>query len=96
MGDAESWAFFYNRDVYVGRLYCYILKEIHEVATMPHTRSAPKARAYYIRPAHVETRGAVFDHSEKKTGTCYSGMLRKGAPAFSACPVQGAEARSRG
>jgi hypothetical protein len=25
---------------------------------------APKAKAYYIRPAHVETRGVLFDHSK--------------------------------
>jgi len=29
---------------------------------------APRAKACYIRPAHVETRGSLFDHSKGKTG----------------------------
>ncbi len=31
---------------------------------------APRAKAYYIRPAHVETRGTLFDHSEEEMRTC--------------------------
>ena len=31
---------------------------------------APMAKAYYIRPAHVEIRRALFDHSEGMTGIC--------------------------
>jgi hypothetical protein len=32
--------------------------------------SGPRAKAYYLRPAHVETRGTLFGHSDGKTGTC--------------------------
>lgn len=39
---------------------------------------APKAKAYYIRPAHVETRGTLFDRSEGKTGTCVFWDVKKG------------------
>jgi len=31
---------------------------------------ARMTKAYYIRPAHVETRGTLFDHSEEEMRTC--------------------------
>jgi len=48
---------------------------------------APRAKAYYIRPAHVETRGSLFDHSEGKTGTCVFWEGEKGCTS-SSMPAQ--------
>lgn len=44
---------------------------------------ARRAKAYYIRPAHVETRGILFDHSEGKTGTCVFWDGEKGCTSTS-------------